>query len=466
MEITFIVLSLFLSSIRVWAEKPEVDTFFPDYELLGSAEKQWDGVWDDLPEELAGEMKMLLELEETEACVISDLEKIRNEVPGFLEGHGVSFICPEEDDFLEKSPAILYRKNGAIHTYMPGSETEITDELVTEFTEEVNELLESELMRTNSGSGRFLSVIIREEYFPDTYQEAGAVTTGVKCGYKTYFLIYKDTAEYGDYDLYMVRAIHKIKPYAGVMYTTITYLFGMGALYANSEILSGAPLTNTISLNQNQNYSFSVSFPWSISLDLNWNRPSGTQMTALLEDSATNIYPSYIIDFTNVDGVFGNSDSGDFQYETVAEYLVQKNGSFGFRYKESFTNSVYGGYTDAHVYGYTYRLITGETIGEAEESLAGEGYLIGTMDYGLVFDPDYYFSHHPDILNAYGYDRSAAFTHFLTNGMDEGRQAKADFNVYAYKNRYADLRAAFGNNLRLYYEHYINNGYAEGRIGS
>lgn len=50
--------------------------------------------------------------------------------------------------------------------------------------------------------------------------------------------------------------------------------------------------------------------------------------------------------------------------------------------------------------------------------------------------------------------------------MREGRQAKASFNVTAYKNRYADLRAAFGNNNVSYYMHYINNGNAENRNAS
>jgi hypothetical protein len=49
--------------------------------------------------------------------------------------------------------------------------------------------------------------------------------------------------------------------------------------------------------------------------------------------------------------------------------------------------------------------------------------------------------------------------------MSEGRQAKADFNVYSYMEKYEDLRNAFGDDLKAYYVHYINYGQAEGREG-
>lgn len=42
--------------------------------------------------------------------------------------------------------------------------------------------------------------------------------------------------------------------------------------------------------------------------------------------------------------------------------------------------------------------------------------------------------------------------------MSEGRQAKADFDVFSYRNQYQDLRLAFGKDLRSYYVHYMNSG--------
>lgn len=59
--------------------------------------------------------------------------------------------------------------------------------------------------------------------------------------------------------------------------------------------------------------------------------------------------------------------------------------------------------------------------------------------------------------------QKAALAHFVSNGMNEGRHASEEFDVYAYMNRYADLKNAYGNNLREYYIHYIYSGKKEGR---
>ena len=65
---------------------------------------------------------------------------------------------------------------------------------------------------------------------------------------------------------------------------------------------------------------------------------------------------------------------------------------------------------------------------------------------------------------AYGNNRAALFTHFITHGMREGRQAIDTFNVQAYRARYEDLQKAFGGNLPQYYQHYVQYGQDEKRI--
>ena len=62
-------------------------------------------------------------------------------------------------------------------------------------------------------------------------------------------------------------------------------------------------------------------------------------------------------------------------------------------------------------------------------------------------------------------DAQAAFNHFLTFGMKEGRIASPNFNVHTYRGRYGDLQAAFGGNLTNYYIHYLQYGIAEKRQG-
>lgn len=87
-------------------------------------------------------------------------------------------------------------------------------------------------------------------------------------------------------------------------------------------------------------------------------------------------------------------------------------------------------------------------------------------DYAAVYDYNYYVTHNTDVAAVFGYDETAVLRHFVDNGMAEGRQANAEFNVYAYKGRYLDLAASYGNDLKAYYMHYINFGKNEGRIAT
>ena len=87
------------------------------------------------------------------------------------------------------------------------------------------------------------------------------------------------------------------------------------------------------------------------------------------------------------------------------------------------------------------------------------------LDYSSVFNATYYAQHNPDLAAAGITSDQALLSHFVSSGMNEGRQGSEEFNVYAYMNRYPDLKATYGNNLKSYYLHYINNGKAEGRNG-
>ena len=88
------------------------------------------------------------------------------------------------------------------------------------------------------------------------------------------------------------------------------------------------------------------------------------------------------------------------------------------------------------------------------------------VDYSYVYDYDYYIAKYADVKNVFGGDPAKTFWHFINYGMREGRQAKANFNVQAYKNRYSDLQKAYGTNLPMYYKHYCIWGVREGRSAS
>lgn len=105
-------------------------------------------------------------------------------------------------------------------------------------------------------------------------------------------------------------------------------------------------------------------------------------------------------------------------------------------------------------------------IGTGTTKLIDPESIYGGIDYSSVYDYEYYIENYPDIKAAFEDDDAAALSHFVNNGMREGRQGCSEFDVNSYRKRYADLRKAFGDDLRQYYIHYIMNGKNEGRIGT
>jgi hypothetical protein len=86
---------------------------------------------------------------------------------------------------------------------------------------------------------------------------------------------------------------------------------------------------------------------------------------------------------------------------------------------------------------------------------------------GPVFDAAWYLGHYPDLQGAFGSNLGAATQHWLSNGINEGRQGSPGFWSVHYLNRYPDLSAAFGpTGYAAAIQHYISNGLREGRDGS
>ncbi len=84
----------------------------------------------------------------------------------------------------------------------------------------------------------------------------------------------------------------------------------------------------------------------------------------------------------------------------------------------------------------------------------------------LVFDWQWYVSHYSDLQFNGITTEALAQQHWLTYGIDEGRQAYAQFSSAVYLQKYPDLSAALGStNYRGAIEHYVSIGYAEGRTG-
>ena len=102
----------------------------------------------------------------------------------------------------------------------------------------------------------------------------------------------------------------------------------------------------------------------------------------------------------------------------------------------------------------------------AQWSAANYSNVYQGVDYSAVYDYSYYINQYPDLKAAFGTNWSAALAHFVNNGMNEGRQGNANFNVTSYRYRYQDLRIAYRMNLKSYYLHYINSGKKEGRVAT
>lgn len=82
----------------------------------------------------------------------------------------------------------------------------------------------------------------------------------------------------------------------------------------------------------------------------------------------------------------------------------------------------------------------------------------------LIFSAQYYATTYPDLVTIYGYDAQALYNHFMTCGLNEGRQGISTFNVNVYRANNPDLEAVFGDNLILYCNHYMGGGHHEERV--
>lgn len=80
-----------------------------------------------------------------------------------------------------------------------------------------------------------------------------------------------------------------------------------------------------------------------------------------------------------------------------------------------------------------------------------------------AFDADYYATVYEDLQAVFGNDEEALYSHYLQNGISEGRFGSPDFDVRVYREQYPDLEEAFGDNWDAYFWHYVNSGASEGR---
>lgn len=80
-----------------------------------------------------------------------------------------------------------------------------------------------------------------------------------------------------------------------------------------------------------------------------------------------------------------------------------------------------------------------------------------------IFDAKFYADTYPDVYDLFGYNWDMLYTHFMTQGVYEGRCASTIFDVAQYRRDNPDLDAMFKNDWDAYVAHYFTRGIREGR---
>ena len=114
-----------------------------------------------------------------------------------------------------------------------------------------------------------------------------------------------------------------------------------------------------------------------------------------------------------------------------------------------------------------YRVFDGladvDTIINIEQIKFGGGPNISLASAASTsFDPYRYMASYTDLATVFGKDPSAAYRHYISNGMAEGRSAVA-FDTLRYIASNPDLTVAFGTNERAGSQHFIQSGSGEHR---
>jgi len=89
------------------------------------------------------------------------------------------------------------------------------------------------------------------------------------------------------------------------------------------------------------------------------------------------------------------------------------------------------------------------------------GYTIDGLDYSVVFEPTFYKTKYPDLVQAGLTANAQLWQHFVMFGMNEARWAHPEFDVKKYRAAYIDLESAFDDDWYAYFRHYVLCGRQE-----
>ena len=81
-----------------------------------------------------------------------------------------------------------------------------------------------------------------------------------------------------------------------------------------------------------------------------------------------------------------------------------------------------------------------------------------------VFNAKYYSDSYQDINDVFGDNADLLYNHYITYGLDEGRDMNGFLNLTVYRDTYKDLQDVFGDDWDAYLNHYLTYGIKEGRV--
>lgn len=90
-----------------------------------------------------------------------------------------------------------------------------------------------------------------------------------------------------------------------------------------------------------------------------------------------------------------------------------------------------------------------------------QGYIFDDVDLSPVFNATYYGGRYPDLSAAGLTTPAQLWSHFTICGINEARQASAEFDPVRYRNSNPDLMVAFEDDWEAYYKHYCMCGREE-----
>lgn len=87
------------------------------------------------------------------------------------------------------------------------------------------------------------------------------------------------------------------------------------------------------------------------------------------------------------------------------------------------------------------------------------------------FDPMFYAITYPDVVDAYGFNITALYNHYITSGKSESRFPNVlgsltisdKFDSTWYATKYPDVASATGSDPNKMYTHFVTKGFYEGR---